>query len=244
MSIGGSSGSSNSSNQQQQTQNFATNSTGDQAGQYASGATNALQLQDALNQGQNLYQNGNPLTNAGLSNINTGAEAGQTLNNTANSALTNTLNGSMLSAGNPYFQQMVTQLGQSIQPQVAGQFEAAGRDPGANGAFANAYGSALTNEAGNLAYQNYNQGLTNQLGAISQLPNYTAGLSNPGQQQVTAGYAPLNQYVQQLSTLKPGTLGSYGQNSTNSSTGTSTGNSSGIAQGSQDQFGVNTAAKK
>lgn len=230
-------GSSNNSNQSQSSgvQNLASN----QTGQYASGATNAPQLQDALNQGQNLYQNGNPLTNAGLSNINTGAQAGQSLNTTGNAALNSTLDGSMLSAGNPYFQQMVTQLGQSIQPQIDGQFAAAGRY--GSGANANAYADALSRQAGQLAYQNYGQERTNQLGAVSQLPGYTAGLSNPGQQQLTAGYAPLNQYIQQLGALKPGTLGSG--SSVSNQSGTSSTSGSGIGQGDTSNFGVNATAK-
>lgn len=237
MSIGGGSGSSNnsSSNQSSSVQNLASN----QTGQYANGATNAVQLQGALDQGQNLYTNGNPLINSGLSNINSGAEAGQTLDKTANPALSNTLDGSMLSAGNPYFQDMIKTVGQSIQPTVAGQFEGAGRY--GSGSASNALASAMSNEAGTLAFNNYGAERGYQNAAIAGLPSYTAGLSNPGQQQMTAGYTPINQFTQQLSMLKPGTLGSG--SSVSNSSGSNSSSGSGIGQGDTSNFGVNATAK-
>lgn len=242
-SIGGGESSTNSNGQSQTANNFAQNTTGNQVGQYANGAVNAQQLQDALNAGQGIYQNGNALTNAGLSNVNAGANAALGLYGQGNQALSNTLNGSYLSAGgNPYFQNMISQLGQAIQPQIDGQFAAMGRY--GSGANANAFASALANQAGQLAYQNYGAERANQVQTANNLPSYTAGLFQPGQAQLTAGYAPINQYIQQLSMLKPGTAGSYGQSSTNATNGT--GNSSNIATGNQSTFGVNasSASKK
>lgn len=99
----------------------------------------------------------------------------------------------MLSAGNPYFQGMVNQLSQTIEPQVDSSFAMNGRT--GSGAQANAFASALTNAAANLAYQNYGntqQQMTSALGQQPQLANqdYTdisqlnqAGAQAQGNQQ-------------------------------------------------------------
>lgn len=238
MSLFGSDSNSNSNQQQ----SFANSSTGNQAGQYANGPINSGQLQGALNSGQSIYNalapNAADTANNGLNAIRMAGGNAIDLQGQSNQTLGNTLNGSYLSAGNPYFSNMVNQIGQAIQPQIDSQFSAAGRY--GSGANQQAFASALANQAGQLAYQNYGAERGNQMSAVNNMPSYTAGLFNPGQALMTAGYAPLNQFVQQLSTLKPGTAGSYGQTS-----GTNTaGNSSGIASGDQSQFGVNTSAKK
>lgn len=240
MSFGGSSGGGSSNQSQQQSSSGTSAATANQTAQYANGPVNSQQLQDALTQGQGLYQSGNALTNAGFGNVNSAAGAGTDLYNTGNTALSGILNGSQISAGNPYFQNMVGQINQGLQPTVQGAFEGHGRF-GSGGA-ANAYDNALTNATAPLAFQNYQQGQQNQLSALNNLGTYTAGSFNPGQAQVTAGYTPLNQYTQQLASLNPGSLGS-GTSVSNSNTST-TGNSQGIGQGSQSQFGVNAGAKK
>lgn len=242
MSFGGSDSSNNSQQQQSQAQSFANSSTGNQAGQYANGPINSAQLQGALNQAQALYQNGNALTNAGFANVNNAANAGTALFGQGNQQLADTLNGTYLSAGNPAFQSMLSQINQGLQPQIAGAFEGAGRY--GSGAYANAYANALANAVAPLAFQNYSTERGNQLAAAQSLPSYTSGLTNPGQAQVTAGYTPINQFISQLSQLQPGTAGSYGQASNNANNGTAVANSSGIGQGSASNFGVNTAAKK
>lgn len=234
-SFGGSSGS--GSTAQQAAQAVASSSSGNNAGQYANGPTNAPQLQGALNAGQNLYQNGNALTNAGLNNINAGANSALSLYGQGNNTLNNEINGAYLSAGNPYFQNAINTAANSIVPAVSSQFEANGRY--GSGAFNNALASNMAQEAGNLAYQNYNQGLNNQLTATQSLPSYTAGLVAPGQTQLNAGYTPLNQFTQQLATLQPGTLGSFSGTNTNNSNSNGTSSSSGNSTNDISNFGVN-----
>ncbi len=156
------------------------------------------------------------------------------LQGAGNQQIGDTLNGSYLSSGNPYFGQMVSQIGDAIRPQIAAPFEAAGRY--GSGASSQAFADALSRQAGQLAYQNYGAERGNQITTANNLPSYTAGLTQPGQAQLTAGYTPLNQFTQQLSTLKPGTLGSYGQSSGS--------NTSGIGTGDKSTFGVKAGASK
>ena len=62
------------------------------------------------------------------------------------------LNGSMLSGGNPYLQSAFNSAAQTAIPATQSGFEANGRY--GSGALANAQTSALTNLAGNMAYNN------------------------------------------------------------------------------------------
>lgn len=108
------------------------------------------------------------------------------------------LNGSMLSAGNPYFNNMVGQIGQAIAPSIDSHFAANGRY--GSGANANAFASALTNEAGQLAYQNYNDQSTNQLKAFLEAPQISQGnfadigqLAAAGAQQQAFNQLPITQ---------------------------------------------------
>lgn len=172
---------------------------------------------------QNLYQNYTPQyytgnTVADLNGQQTGAlnamwgygmNGGSPTTQSANNYATNVLNGNYLSAGNPYFQGMVNQIAQGVQPQVDSQFAAAGRY--GSGAAANAFASALTNQAGQLAYQNYNNGVNNQIKALTLAPslnatnlsNYSAALGagnayqTQAQNQITADQARWN-YNQNL----------------------------------------------
>jgi len=64
-----------------------------------------------------------------------------------------TAGGEFLNSGNPYFQGMVGQIGQAIRPSIDSAFAGSGRL--GSGAHANAYASALADQAGKLAYQNY-----------------------------------------------------------------------------------------
>lgn len=101
--------------------------------------------------------------------------------------------GQFLSAGNPYFGNMVNQIAQQVNPQIASGFEQGGRL--GSGAQANAFESALTNQAGNLAFQNYNQGLNNMIQSQALSPQlgqmdyqnlaqlYGVGQTLQGQQQ-------------------------------------------------------------
>lgn len=94
------------------------------------------------------------------------ALSGSPVTNSAQNANFDMTSGQFLSAGNPYFQNMVNQIAQQVNPQVASGFEAGGRL--GSGAQANAFESAMTNEAGNLAYQNYNNALS-QMGQATAL---------------------------------------------------------------------------
>jgi hypothetical protein len=81
------------------------------------------------------------------------ALSGSPVTNAAQGYDTHLLNGDFLGAGNPYFQNMVGQIGQAIQPQIDSQFNQNGRY--GSGASANAFADALAKQAGSLAYQNY-----------------------------------------------------------------------------------------
>ena len=94
------------------------------------------------------------------------ALSGSPVTNAAQQANYDMTTGQFLSAGNPYFGNMVNQIAQQVNPQVASGFEAGGRL--GSGAQANAFESAMTNEAGNLAYQNYNNALS-QMGQATAL---------------------------------------------------------------------------
>lgn len=95
------------------------------------------------------------------------------------------LNGSMLSAGNPYFGNVVGQLAQSIQPQIDSHFNMNGR--AGSGANNQAFASALANTAGQMAYSNYNDQSTNQLKAMLEAPGISQGNFNDIAQLGAAG---------------------------------------------------------
>lgn len=96
------------------------------------------------------------------------ALAGSPDTNAAQQQNFDTSSGQYLSAGNPYFGNMVNQIAQQVNPQVASGFEQGGRL--GSGAQANAFESALTNQAGNLAFQNYTNERNNQMTAAGQAP--------------------------------------------------------------------------
>lgn len=172
--------------------------------------------------------------NNGLTTASNYATPGAT-NNPANTYLTPFANGSM-TGNNPYFQNLVNQLSQSVQGSTDGGFAAAGRY--GSGANANAFNTALTNEAGQLGYANYNQSLQNQLGAADQLstnntsstnlalqalgliPNLSSASTGAGSSAIAAAAAPATTYANILSLL-----GSGGGTVTNN--GTSNGQYSG-----------------
>lgn len=80
--------------------------------------------------------------------------------------LQSTANGDMIGR-NPEFQGMVDRGMQALRPSIDSQFAGAGRL--GSGAHANAMASAGANMAGNLAYGDYQQERSNQLGAANQL---------------------------------------------------------------------------
>lgn len=71
--------------------------------------------------------------------------------------------GGFLNAGNPYFQNMVGQIGQAMRPSIDSAFASSGRL--GSGAHANAYASSLADQAGKLAYQNYGDERGRQIAA-------------------------------------------------------------------------------
>ena len=103
----------------------------------------------------------------------------------ATSGINPYLNGSMLNAGNPYFGNMVNQLGQAIAPSIDSHFNMNGR--AGSGANNQAFASALTNQAGQMAYQNYNDQSTNQLKALLLAPQISGGNFNDIAQLGAAG---------------------------------------------------------
>jgi hypothetical protein len=125
------------------------------------------QAQDLYNQGGPQYFPGQTL--ASLAPQMTQAIAattqraldGSPLVTAAQNTLTGLENGQFLSAGNPYFQQMFQNVANAVTPAVTQSFEGNGRY--GSGAYANALSSALAQQAGNLAYQNYSQGLNDLL---------------------------------------------------------------------------------
>lgn len=93
----------------------------------------------------------------GITNLAT--QGNQTLNS-ANDELGKTIRGDYLSAGNPYFNQMLSTLRQPVDSTYAmgGRYGSGAHD------------GAVAGVAGNLAYQNYAQERQNQLNAINQAP--------------------------------------------------------------------------
>lgn len=225
MSLGGSygEGTSNQSYQNQGTSNTSSD--------FTKTPLNADQITGALGQAQSLYQNGSPTLAAGMSGVNGAASGTNALYGAADPALTKTLNGSYLSSGNPEFQGMLTQTLQGLRPTIDGQFEANGRY--GSGAADNAWASAATNAATNLGYQNYTAERGNQLTAAGQLPSYTAGMMAPGQAQLSAGYLPIQQYIQALTALSPGQTGK--------STSSTAATGSGTMQGNTSNWGINAS---
>jgi hypothetical protein len=271
MSIGGSSGntssngatSGTSANQALSYLSGLSTSNGNSAsqGNGSSMAANSGQLQNALDQAQATYQTnpngvGYGTVQNGAATVNNGATQAVGLDQAGNGQVASTLNGDYLSAGNPYFQQMVTQAGNSIKPTVDSGFEANGRY--GSGAHAAALDSALSNTAGNLAYTNYAAERSNQVGTAASLPSYTAGLTQPGQAQIGAGQAqtaaeltPLNSYIAQLQSISPGQVSSNASASANNSATANqsttqigqTGQTTGLSSGSGTSDNSHAATK-
>jgi hypothetical protein len=81
------------------------------------------------------------------------ARRGSDLNRGAAAELGNTLGGSYLAAGNPYFAQMAERVGQQVTPAVNAQFSRAGRY--GSGAHGKLLADSLSSEIGELAYRNF-----------------------------------------------------------------------------------------
>jgi hypothetical protein len=171
--------------------------------------TIAPYLTYGLGQAQQLYQGGGPqyytgetfvapsqTTQAGVQALETRALAGSPLTGLAQQQLQGTLGGAYL-GGNPFFQGAFAPAAQAAQQ----QFQSTLGDIGSKASLAGRYGSgvmgnlqnraagqyaqALTNTAGQLAYQNYEQERARQQQAIGAAP-----------QLAQADYQDINQLLQ------------------------------------------------
>lgn len=166
--------------------------------------------------------------------------------NGANQYLTPTASGANIGNNNPGFQNVVDQIARSAQQSTDGNFAAAGRY--GSGANANAFNTAVANEAGQLGYTNYNQSVQNQLNAGAQLsannsnsanavlqamgiiPNLSATSTGAGETAYNAATAPTNTFANILALLGSGG-GTANGTSSGTASGTSSGSSSGLSFG-------------
>ena len=96
------------------------------------------------------------------------AMAGSPLVSNAQDTLNQTVSGDFLSSGNPYFSDMVRQIGNEITPMMDAKFSGSGRY--GSGAHQQALTSALTDAAGELAYKNYGDERTRQMQGMTLAP--------------------------------------------------------------------------
>jgi hypothetical protein len=175
-----------------------------------------------LEQGAGLYQGGGPkyytgetfvapsqTTQAGLQALETRALAGNPLTGLAQQQLQGTLGGAYL-GGNPFFQGAFAPAAQAAQSQfqqtmgdISSKASLAGRyGSGAMGNLQNRatgqYAQALTNTAGQLAYQNYEQERARQQQAIGAAPQLAATDYQDIQQLLQAGQVREGYQGQQL----------------------------------------------
>jgi len=175
-----------------------------------------------LEQGAQLYQQGGPkyytgetfvapsqTTQAGLQALETRALAGNPLTGLAQQQLQGTLGGAYL-GGNPFFQGAFAPAAQAAQQQykstlgdIASKSSLAGRY--GSGVMGNLqdrasgqYAQALTNTAGQLAYQNYEQERARQQQAIGAAPQLAATDYQDIQQLLQAGQLREGYQGQQL----------------------------------------------
>lgn len=159
-------------------------------------------INQGLSAAQNLYQQGGPAYYPGqtyapenslqsgaitsLNDIGTGLASGTAANNPSNSffqglstgsgsvpglsTLNDYASGQYLSADNPYFQQVANTTAANVLPGINAQFANAGR--GSSGLASRAASEGLGDAIGGLAYNNYQQGLTQQQAAANSLANY------------------------------------------------------------------------
>ena len=143
-----------------------------QAGQ-ARQATSNLLGQDFLysNPGNSIFSNvasGNIANTSGADVLSNAAHGGLT-SNMGVDTLNQFASGDMAKAGNPYFQSMAQSIAANVLPSIQGQFAQGNRLD--SGLASRAVGEGLGGAIGNLAYQNYQQGLGQQLGAAGTLSN-------------------------------------------------------------------------
>lgn len=121
-----------------------------------------------------------------------GWDMGRAMANTNAGLLGQTARGDFLSGGNPYLTGLMGQVGNAIRPQVDSAFAGVGRT--GSGAHANAFTSALADQATKLAYQNYGDERQRMLSAQTDYSAPTA-LMGIGQAQQAADQAQLSDQV-------------------------------------------------
>lgn len=140
----------------------------------------------ALGQIEQYGTSQNPLLQAQQSQLTGLLGNNPALSNPALSGLESTANGDQLNANNPYLSQMESNIKAQVLPGLQSQFEGSGNLN--SSLMAQAAGQGLGNAIGGLNYQNYQQGLQNQLTAQQSLGSlYGQGTS---QQLAAAGLAP------------------------------------------------------
>lgn len=115
------------------------------------------------------YAGFSPETEQGLSSMAQRASAGSPTIAGANTMIGNTLNGSYLSSGNPYFSAMTKRITDSVLPSITSQWQHAGRGTG-NSEVIEAAGRGLGDSIGQLAYQNYGDERAKQMQAAGMAP--------------------------------------------------------------------------
>lgn len=259
----------NTSQQQQQSQNeeqqqyqgesqTPNNLAALQAGWNAAGGLLNGAYNPAVSLITNNANNASNAANAGLSTATALSAPGATANG-ANGYITPFANGSM-SGDNPYFKNLVDQISRAAQQSTDGDFAASGRY--GSGANANAFNSAVANQAGQLGYQNYTDSLNRQLqagqqlstnntnstnaalAALGLLPQLSAASTGAGQAAFEGAAAPLNTYANILAMFGPGggqaeAVANGTANANGNASGT--GNQNGTASGSSSStsFGLN-----
>lgn len=111
-------------------------------------------------------------TQDALGGIEARARAGSPIRDAGMGEIGKTLGGDYLREGNPYFGQMVGRIASEVTPQIGATFTGAGRY--GSGAHANALASALSDTAGNLAFQNFDNERGRMLSTAMQSPALAA----------------------------------------------------------------------
>lgn len=119
------------------------------------------------------YAGFSPESEYGLTAMKNRAMAGSPVTQNASTMVGDTLGGSYLSAGNPYFSAMADRVTGQTLPAITAQWQRAGRGTG-NGAVIEAAGRGLGDAIGSLAYQNYGDERARQFQAAGMSPQIAA----------------------------------------------------------------------
>jgi multimeric flavodoxin WrbA len=108
-----------------------------------------------------------------------------------------TIQGGYLSAGNPYFGNMMDRIERQVRPRVDSMFARAGRSGGSAG-HAEAMSRALADAGSALAFQNYGNERGRQMQAMQQAPGMYMSAFAPAEQMRQVGQAREGQAGAQL----------------------------------------------